>query len=160
MSQRSVTHATFTIERTYDATPARVFAAYADPAAKARWFVGPEDWESSDHTLEFRVGGREHVSGGPKGGPVHTYDAVYQDIVPDERIVSTYEMHMDQTRISVSLATTEFKPDGEGTRLVYTEQGAFLDGHDQPNYREQGTKDLLDALGAELLRQRAPAAGS
>ena len=160
MSQRSVTHATFTIERTYDAAPARVFAAYADPAAKARWFVGPDDWESSDHELDFRVGGREHVSGGPKGGPIHAYDAVYQDIVPDERIVSTYEMHMDQTRISVSLATTEFKPDGEGTRLVYTEQGAFLDGHDQSNYREQGTKDLLDALGAELLRQRATAAGS
>ena len=80
--------------------------------------------------------------------------------MPDERIVSTYEMHMDQTRISVSLATTEFKPDGEGTRLSDTEQGAFLDGHDQPNYREQGTKDLLDALGAELRRQRASAAGS
>ena len=157
MSQRSVTHATFAIERTYDAAPARVFAAYADPAAKARWFVGPDDWDSSDHTLEFRVGGREHVSGGPKGGPVHTYDAVYQDIVPDERIVSTYEMHTDQTRISVSLATTEFKPHGEGTRLVYTEQGAFLDGHVPPAQREHGMGSLLDALGEELQSDRADA---
>ena len=160
MSQRSVTHATFTIERTYDAAPARVFAAYADPAAKARWFVGPDDWESSDHELDFRVGGREHVSGGPKGGPIHTYDAIYQDIVPDERIVSTYEMHMDDIRISVSLATTHFTPDGGGTRLIYTEQGAFLDGHDQPAYRERGTNDLLDALGAELKRQPANIRGS
>jgi uncharacterized protein YndB with AHSA1/START domain len=155
MAERSVTHATFVVERTYDAPPARVFAAWADPAAKARWFAGPEDWEAAGHELEFRVGGREVSRGGPQGGPVHTYDARYHDIVPDERIVSTYELHVDGTRISVSLATVEFKPAGAGTRLTYTEQGAFLDGHDTPAQREQGAGALLDALGAEL--QRAPA---
>jgi uncharacterized protein YndB with AHSA1/START domain len=45
MTNRSVTHATFVIERTYEATPARVFAAWADPKAKARWFVGPDAWQ-------------------------------------------------------------------------------------------------------------------
>jgi uncharacterized protein YndB with AHSA1/START domain len=109
MSERSVTHATFVVERSYDASPARVFAAWATPKAKARWFVGPDEWEASDHELDFRVGGRERVSGGPKGGPVHAFDARYQDIVPNERIVSTYDMHLDETRISVSLATVEFK---------------------------------------------------
>ena len=152
MTQRSVTHATFVIERSYDASPARVFAAWASPEAKGRWFVGPDDWESSDHELDFRVGGRERVSGGPPGGPVHAFDARYQDIVPDRRIVSTYDMHMDKTRISVSLATVEFMPEGAGTRLIYTEQGAFLDGYDNPKDRERGTADLLDALGAELRR--------
>src|SRR5687767_8047071 len=136
MTERSVTHATFVIERTYDASPARVFAAFAEPMAKARWFVGPEEWESSDHQLDFRVGGREHVSGGPAGGPVHSYDAVYQDIVPHERIVSTYDMHLDDHRISVSLATVELKGEGDRTRLVYTEQGAFLDGYDDASSRE------------------------
>jgi len=157
MAEQSVTHATFVVEHTYDASPARVFAAWADPAAKARWFAGPDEWESSGHELDFRVGGRERVSGGPKGGPVHTFEARYHDIVPNERIVSAYAMYMDETRISVSLATVELRPAGAGTRLIYTEQGAFLDGHDTPAERERGTRDLLDALGAELRREPANA---
>ncbi len=155
MTKRSVTHATFTIERHYAATPARVFRAWSQSEAKARWFVGPDDWRKSDHRMEFRIGGREHVSGGPPGGPIHSFDAIYQDIVPDERIIYAYEMHMDDTRISVSLATVEMRPEDKGTTLVFTEQGAFLDGYDIPGDRERGTKDLLDNLGAELTRQAA-----
>jgi uncharacterized protein YndB with AHSA1/START domain len=86
---------------------------------------------------------------------VHHYDARYQDIVPGERIVSTYDMHLDDKRISVSLATVEFKAAAAGTRLVYTEQGAFLDGFDMPAQRKQGTEDLLDALAAYLQREVA-----
>jgi uncharacterized protein YndB with AHSA1/START domain len=157
MSERSTQHATFVIERTYPASPARVFNAWADPAAKTRWFVGPDEWEASDHELDFRVGGREHVSGGPSGGPVHTYDARIQDIVPNERIISTYDMHMDEKRISVSLATVEFKPAGAGTRLVYTEQAVFLDGFDNPAAREHGTRDLLENLDKALRRELAKA---
>jgi uncharacterized protein YndB with AHSA1/START domain len=157
MTARSVTHATFVVERTYDASPARVFAAFADPAAKARWFAGPEEWGPAEHELDFRVGGREISRGGPKGGPVFTYEARYQDIVPNERIVSTYDMCMDETRISVSLATVELKSEGAGTRLVYTEQAAFLDGHDAPDQRQHGTGELLDALGTELGRRSANA---
>jgi uncharacterized protein YndB with AHSA1/START domain len=157
MTERSVTHATFVIERRYDAAPARVFAAWATPAAKARWFVGPDEWEKSDHELDFRVGGQESVSGGPKGGPVHAYSARYQDIVPNERIIISYDMHLDATRISVSLATVEFKPAGAGTRLIYTEQGAFLDGYDDPAGREHGTRALLDNLDAALRRAAANA---
>ncbi|MDQ3702622.1 MAG: SRPBCC domain-containing protein, partial [Chloroflexota bacterium] len=93
--------------------------------------------------------------GGPRGGPVHAYEAYYQDIVPGERIVLTYVMHLDGTRISVSLATIEFRSAGAGTRLTFTEQGAFLDGQDAPAQREQGTAELLDALGEELRRDLA-----
>ena len=133
----------------------RVFNAFADPAAKARWFVGPDEWQASDHELDFRLGGREHVSGGPPGGPVHSFDARYQDIVPDQRIVYTYDMHMDDKRISVSLATIELEPAGKGTRLIFTEQDAFLDGYDIPADREHGTGGLLDNLGKELRREAA-----
>ncbi len=157
MSDRSVTHATFVIERTYDASPARVFAAWATPEAKGPWFVGPDDWEASDHELDFQVGGRERVSGGPTGGPIHTFEGRYQDIVPDQRIVSTYDMYMDDHRISVSLATVELEPEGKGTKLIYTEQGAYLDGYDSPDQREQGCRDLLDELGAEMQRPAAAA---
>jgi hypothetical protein len=68
-------------------------------------------------------------------------------------------MHLDQTRISVSLATIELQPDGDGTRLVFTEQGAFLDGFDDPGLRERGTADLLDALGASLIETNPAAPG-
>ncbi len=151
MTERSVEHSSFSIERTYAASPARVFAAWGDAEAKARWFSGPAEWESSPHELDFRVGGREANVGGPKGGPILTYTALYWDIIPDERIVYTYEMLMDGTRISVSLVTIEFESDGSGTRLTLTEHGAFLDGHEPPPLREQGMGSLLDALG-EVLR--------
>jgi len=150
---RSAHHATFVIERRYDFPPAVVFGAWANPAAKARWFVGPDAWEKSDHKLDFRVGGRESVSGGPPGGTLHSYNAVYQDIVVNQRIITTYDMHMDDTKTSVSLATVELEPAGTGTLLVYTEQGVFLDGHDSALGREQGTRDLLDNLDAELRRR-------
>jgi uncharacterized protein YndB with AHSA1/START domain len=157
VSKRSTQHATFTIERRFAVPPARVFAAYADAKAKARWFGGPDEWQKSNLELDFKVGGRETISGGPPGGPVHFYNALYQDIVPNERIVMTYEMHLDKTRISVSLGTTEFKPDGKGTRLVYTEQSVFLDGHDDAGGREHGTRALFDNLDAALRREATAA---
>jgi uncharacterized protein YndB with AHSA1/START domain len=151
VTERSVTHATFVIERTYDASPARVFSAWADPAVKARWFAGDE--ATGEYELDFRVGGLETSRGGAPDGPVYTYEARYQDIVPEQRIVYGYDMHSDDTRISVSLTTVEFKPAGAGTRLIFTEQGAFLDGHDTPAQREQGTGGQLGNLEAELRRQ-------
>lgn len=157
MSQRSVTHASFVIERTYPVPPARVFAAFADPRIKARWFGAPDEWEKGEVSMDFRVGGREVSIGGPKGGPVHAFDSRYQDIVPNERIVYTYDMHLDAQRISVSLTTIEFKAAGAGTRLVFTEYGAYLDGYDDAGAREHGSGILLDQLGAELIRQTAEA---
>ena len=157
MTERSVTHATFSIERTYDASPKRVFAAFADRSIKTHWFAGPEEWGPDEHEMDFRVGGREVTRGGPPGGPVHTFEARYHDIVPDERIVFTYDMYLDETRISVSLATVEIEPEGAGTRLTFTEQDAFLDGYNDAGSREEGTRGLLDALGKELERQRAGA---
>ena len=150
MTERSVEHASFTIERRYDVPPATVFAAWADAAAKARWFSWPKEWEVTPLELDFRVGGREVHSGGPPGGPVHTYQAIYWDIVPDERILYAYEMLMDETRTSVSLATIELKPEGGRTLLVLTENGAFLDGLDSPSAREDGMGSLLEALARTL----------
>jgi uncharacterized protein YndB with AHSA1/START domain len=152
MTERSVTHSTFVVQRTYDASPARVFAAWAEPERKARWFANPEQGVS-EYELDFRVGGREFNRGSVEGQN-YTFEARYQDIVPDERIVYAYDMHTDGQRISVSLGTVELKPDGDGTRLTYTEQGAYLDGLDTPEQREQGTGGLFDALAEELARDR------
>jgi uncharacterized protein YndB with AHSA1/START domain len=157
MSERSTEHATFVVDRTYDASPARVFAAWADPEAKARWFGEHEEAQAKAREFDFRVGGRERMSGALSSGQIYSYDALYQDIVPDQRIVYTYDMHLDQQRISVSLATVELEPAGDGTRLILTEQGVYLDGADAPGAREQGTRDLLDSLDAELRRDPAVA---
>lgn len=149
VTERTAVHDTFTLERVYAATPSRVFQAFADPAAKARWFAAPDD-ASVERSMDFRVGGSEMTAGSFADGQVHRFDARYYDIVPDERIVYSYEMHLDDVRISVSLATIELRPEGDGTRLVMTEQGVFLDGYDDAGSREHGTNLLLDALGRSL----------
>lgn len=147
---RSTTHSTFVIERALPHPPQRVYQAFADKAGKRKWFVGPEEHTQGEHEFDFREGGRESISGGAEGGEVYTYRATYHDIVPGERIISAYDMYAGDTRISVSIASVEFRPDGDGTLLVFTEQGAFLDGHDTVESREHGTRALLDNLAASL----------
>jgi len=148
--QRSMVHATFCIERTYPASRTRVFKALTEPAAKAQWFAGGKGYTLLAREMDVRPGGREHVKGRKDSGVVTTFDALYFDVVPDERIVYAYEMHLDERKISVSLATFELKRSGAGTRLVLTEQGVFLDGYDDAGSREHGSKFLLDALGNSL----------
>ena len=145
-----IEHVELRIERRYESPPAVVFSAWSSAEAKARWFMGPDEWPSEPLELDFRVGGRERSVGGPAGGPVHTCNAIYWDIVEPERIVYTYEMLEDERRISVTLATVELAADGDGTHLVLTEHGAFLDGLIDPALREEGWGSLLDALGRAL----------
>lgn len=146
---RSAIHSTFTLERVYDAPVTRVYAAWADPKQKTKWFGGPKEWNSI-HTLDFRVGGRETSSGGPPGGTMHRYEATYHDIVPNERLIASYDMQLDGTPISVSLMTVEFQAIDGKTRLILTEQDVFLDGYDDAGSRERGTGELLDALARAL----------
>jgi uncharacterized protein YndB with AHSA1/START domain len=152
MTERSITHASFTLERVYPAAPPRVFNAFSNHAAKKKWFGGPQSdqWTQIEDTMDFRVGGRDRHVGKVKNGPKVEYYATYCDIVPDQRIVYSYDMLFDGNRVSVSLATVELTPDGKGTKLKLVEQGAFLDGYDDPNLREKGTVDLLTALGRSL----------
>jgi uncharacterized protein YndB with AHSA1/START domain len=148
---RSVVHGAFHLERTYDATADEVYRALSEEAAKSRWFFGPAGWRLIERVMDFRVGGRERVQGRFEGGVTTTFDAVYHDIIPRERIVYTYEMHLDDRKLSVSLATLQIKPEGSRrTRLLVDEQGAFLDGYDDSGSRQRGTADLLDRLGASL----------
>lgn len=148
MTQRSVVHATFVIERTYSATPARTFAAWADPKLKALWFPAAGE---AGYEFDFREGGREYSAGAPEeGGPEFVFAVDYREIVPNERIVYSYYMDMGGVRISVSVATIEFHAKDGGTRLVVTEMGAFLDGHDTVAQREHGTNWLMDRLGESL----------
>jgi uncharacterized protein YndB with AHSA1/START domain len=150
MSPSSIVHSTFVVERTYPAKAARVFAAFSNPAIKRHWFAEGEGWEVDEFTVDFREGGKETSRFRFKGGPAVSNDTVYQDIVPDNRIVFTYAMKIGDKRISASLASVELFATEAGTRLVYTEQGQFFDGADQPKQRELGCGELFDRLAAEL----------
>jgi uncharacterized protein YndB with AHSA1/START domain len=139
-------HGSFTIERRFKAPPALVFAAWSDAAAKARWFSGPPGWQQKLRTLDFKVGGREQLIGTFPTGTTTHFDAHYHDIVPDRRIVYSYAMHLNDWRISVSLATVTLASDGAGTRMTFTEQAVFLDGYDDAGSRERGSGGLMDQL--------------
>ena len=154
MNDRTIHHATFTIERVYPFPVERVFAAWSRPESKASWFAASGTWKSTDHELDFEVGGRERlVSSPPDGGAPHVFECRYHSIVENEHIVYAYDMIIDHRLGSVSLATVEFAGEGKTTRMKFTEQGIFLGGWDGAADREHGTHRLLDQLGAALDRQ-------
>jgi uncharacterized protein YndB with AHSA1/START domain len=153
MTERSVAHGVFTLQRVYDHPVQRVYAAFATEAGKAEWFSGGPDQTIVERAFDFRVGGAEHVVGRWSNGTVSQFDARYFDIVPQQRIVYAYEMHINGTKISVSLATLEFEPQGAATRLTVTEHGAFLDGYDDAGARERGTRQLLEQIADALAGQ-------
>lgn len=152
MNTAPVVHGSFTIQRSYDAPVARVFAAWSDVEMKARWFIGPPDrWKLVKRELDFRVGGSELLHGELAGGPVTIFAARYHAIVPDERLVYAYDMHVGNKHLSVSLATVEFTATARGgTRMTFTEQAAFLDGEDGTKSREGGTAAHFERLGPVL----------
>lgn len=154
MIERSTMHSTFSIERTYDASASRVFAAWADPQARAQWEAIGEGFETTSQESDFRVGGRDISHFRFDDARLSAY-AHYEDIVANERIVYTYSMTHNETRISVSLTTVELMPAGKQTRLVLTEQMTALDGGDKPEYRQQGISAQLDQLGDFLAQQVA-----
>ena len=146
MIDRSVVHSTFTLERHYAHPAHEVFVAWAEPVAKARWFVEPD----ARHELDFRVGGRERVQSRRQDGSTLIFESRYQDIVEDERLIYTSTLSQDRALATVSITTVELTPAGADTTLVLTESDALLDGLEAPSWREQGTSTWLDALGTEL----------
>ena len=150
MTDRSIAHGSFTIERNYKHPVAKVYSAWSKPEFKRQWFGSP-DPAKPNSIFEFKEGGREY-NAERMGETDFTFDLTYHDIVPDNRIIYTYEMHMNGKRISVSVATIEFTPTADGTRMVLREDGAFLDGLDTSAQREAGTNYLMDQIGLWLDR--------
>jgi uncharacterized protein YndB with AHSA1/START domain len=159
MTERTVTCNTFTIERTLAASPERAFEAFADASQKARW-LAPLDDEALGEVFahaefDFKVGGHERFTFVEEDGRKMRYDATFYDIVPTQRIVYSYEMYSNDSRISISVASIQFLEAADSTTLVWTEQGAFLDGLDTSDLREGGTSWLLDNM-AEYLDAKSP----
>lgn len=155
-NQPAVAHGTFTIERRYDASPARVFRAYSDPVAFRRWFAEGKGFTIHEWTHDFCVGGRAggRFRFGDESNDTWFNETEHLDIVLDQRIVISYVMGRESPqgpiRNSASLATTELVADGGGTRLIYTEQGVFLERVGDIALREKGCTGMLEALTREL----------
>ena len=150
----TLNHNTFQLAREYPVPPATVFRHFSEEALKRKWFGGDEGWTEIGHEMDFRGGGAEWDEGRFEGGDgvafTSRFDAVYHDIVEDQRLVYSYDMHVNGVHLSVSVASIELTPTAGGTLLTLTEQGVYFDGHEDPALREQGTKDLLEALGRAL----------
>jgi len=143
----AITNAMFTIERVLSASPARVFAAYASLEAKSAWFKAPSDIETLNRDLDFRVGGKERFHARWPSGLVTDFQAIYHDIVENERIILVYDLFHNDEKLSVSLLTLELRAEGDKTRLTHTEQGSYLSGGDEAvKGREHGTTWHIDNL--------------
>jgi uncharacterized protein YndB with AHSA1/START domain len=149
-SERSETHATFVIERTYPVPVDAVWHALSDNDARDQWFGGGSAFETREKSHDFRVGGLSVEEGRWHGGPDSTFRSSYTDIVDRRRIVFTYDMWVDRRHLSTSLTTIALDDEGDSTHLTYTEQAVHFDGLDSVEGREEGTKGLLDQLGASL----------
>jgi uncharacterized protein YndB with AHSA1/START domain len=156
MSEPSVIHSTFVIERSFPVPPEQVFAALADPAKKRRWFAETDGIQVREFEMDFRVGGTEHsrfkIGEGPHQGTACANDTTYQDIVPNHRVVIAYTMTLGDYRMSASLATFELLPTAKGTDLIFTEQGAYFEHSDGPQMRQDGWRSILEKLAKELAR--------
>ncbi len=155
MPQPSTIHSTFVLERSYPVAPERVFAAFADPDKKRRWFLGGDRSRVRHYELDFRAGGTERATillpeGTPVAGLECSSETIYQNIVPNRRIVFTSTMSIQGNCISVALATVELLRTEAGTDLILTHQAAFFEGADGPAMREDGWRKLLDNLTAAL----------
>lgn len=155
MDQPTTIHSTFVIERSYPATPERVFSAFSDPAKKRRWYAEGEHHQLESYELDFRVGGSERFSsrfkqGTPLEGLTLANENIYQNIVPNRRVVFASKMSVAGNCISASLGTFEFLPSDAGTDLILTFQSAFFEGSDGPEMREEGWRKLLDKLSSEV----------
>jgi len=149
--QRSIVHGTFTVKRTYPHPPAKVFRAWSDPAIKRQWYGGP-DQDDARRVFEFKVYGREN-NFGKVGDISFELESVYYDIVPENRIIHVYNVKLNDVMTSLSVAAVEFRAADAGTELTITEQGAFLDGHEDADERQGGTNWVLDQLGEVLNAQ-------
>ncbi|MGY4395963.1 uncharacterized protein YndB with AHSA1/START domain [Sphingomonas sp. UYAg733] len=138
------------IERQYDASPERVFSAWASPEALLGWGTPGEGWEIKIEAFSFEPGGEQITRFGPGNGEVYLNRSRYHDILPGFRIVSSGSMCRGSEPLFAGVLTVELEPVGEGCLLRLTELGVFLDGRDLPENHQDGWRSMLDRLARQL----------
>lgn len=156
-TEPKVIHSTFVVERSFPASPERLFAALATPEQVRQWWAEGEKHDLLEFTMDFTEGGTQRLvyrmhSDTPIAGMTIANDARFQEIIPNNRIVMVATMKLEEKRILASQITFELLPSDDGTDLLVTYQGAYFDGFgaNGPQLIEQGWNALLDKLGAVL----------
>jgi uncharacterized protein YndB with AHSA1/START domain len=144
MSSQTATKPSLTVKRRYNASPAKVFAAWTDPQKLASWF-GPEQVTEVSAETDVRVGGRYHIKAVTPTDE-HNVGGVYREVVPNEKLVFTWAWQSMPERESI--VTVLFKPDGDGTLLTLTHEQFF----DEParDRHQQGWTGALEKLAKYL----------
>ena len=154
MPEPHVNPSPFVVELTYPQSPARVFGSFAEAGRKRRWYA-EGDHEIQEYDLDFRVGGAERFryrfeEGHPIAGSEIDNESIYQDIVPEQRIVLTQKMSLNGKPVSVAVITLEFLAAAGGTELVLTNQGTYVDWPEGAKMVEMGWNSLLDRLRGDV----------
>ena len=107
---------TITITREFDATPDRVFQAWADPELVAQW-MGPRSVDMKIETWDCRTGGSYRYSAIRDGEVIAAFYGSFHEARPGERLVQTFTY--DGFPEGVSLETMTFEAlEGGRCRIV------------------------------------------
>lgn len=152
MADTNITYGSFTVERVYNAPTSKVFSAYTEADARYRWLIRSDGWTVHDYrpAQKAQAGATEFSKFSPPGASVVlTNETTFLDVQENNRVIVAYAMTVDGAPLSSSLLTTEFHVESDGqTRLILTEQGAYLDGNVEG--REEGTRALLEQFAKEV----------
>ncbi|MGH6999958.1 MAG: SRPBCC domain-containing protein, partial [Stellaceae bacterium] len=128
MTRVATLHTTLVFEREIPAPVEEVFAAFADPVARAAWGAPSDTAVVIYDEADFREGGQDRFRCGSKTNPNIHGMTRYLEIVANRRVVSSETIVVDGNRLCASLTTLELAPDGAETKLKSTTQLASFIG--------------------------------
>jgi uncharacterized protein YndB with AHSA1/START domain len=154
LTEQTIVHDTFVLERSFTKPPEKVFAALSNADKKQHWY-GAGHNEPLTFKMDFRPGGVETATyrmgdKTPFPGAELAHEGRHLDIVPNKRVVIASTMALAGHRMSASLYSFELVPTAKGTDLIFTHQGAFFENADGPEMRKGGWNTLLDQLAKDV----------
>ncbi|HEY2256586.1 MAG TPA: SRPBCC domain-containing protein [Variovorax sp.] len=142
--------ARLSLSRAYPVPPEKVWRAWTEAQALSRWFGPGEGSALATAEIDLRVGGCWRIAFGTPDGASHEVSGVYQEVVPQRRLVFTWAWKSTPER--VSRVSIDLKPTAAGTELDFVHD-RFFDEQARANHA-RGWLPLLDKLDHFL--QSAP----
>ncbi|HZP69691.1 MAG TPA: SRPBCC domain-containing protein [Pseudolabrys sp.] len=140
------TKPSLTIRRRFNASPAKVFAAWTDPEKLKHW-MGPGEIGTVHAEADVRVGGRFRiVMQKPGDSEQHDVSGVYREVIQNEKLVFTWAWKTTPER--ESLVTITFKAEGDGTLMTFMHEQFFDEA--ARDRHQHGWNDSFEKLGKYL----------